>query len=539
MASNASKNANAPHAIEKRTKRLTKAYLASELGEEEAQRQIDERVAKSKETRRKNAEVTRTLSDMLLAVDERTGRTFLEDWFRRFISEAKTYPNSRASAFIAEAAGLNKDFFDRADKWMQQIQEKDKDFELWRLIKNLTPAQQAAWPHKGQHRILNYSGRGWGKTNLNAALMLYYSFFLGLPVLYLNKSFFNAYQQIWAPLHDLMKSAMIVPTKVDNTAGFMEFAKNGVGTDSIKIAGHDNKAASDMWRGYEFALLLIDECFYHRASIRYLIEDIIEPRMGKFPNYLIVASCSPPRSKVKYFEQMRETWPSIKGNMRDNPHMINSWGLFDEKIKLDTNTTRREYAGLWEVDEESLIWHPQPWTEPENINHLCMGLDWGFDSTNIVIVGSDSIGKKSWVLDEFKQPGMMVSDQIAAIKEKYDLMKRFAADYRVSRYLSIQCDTNEKPVAQELAISHRLPIETAFNKLNKKYSIRKLDDWFRHGQLFVRENSHCRDECDAAVWMRDQESDALIEEVDNEVFHPQIMDALRYCMDRVWFDLGA
>ena len=538
MAANVSKNANSPQAIEKRKKRLTKAAMIAELGEEEAQRQIDERVAKSKETRRKNVVVTNTLSDMLLAVNNRTGKTYLEEWFKHFMDEAKKHPNSRASAFIAEATGLNKDFFERADKWLQQTQEKDKDFELWRLMKHLTPAQQAAWPHKDQHRLLNYAGRGWGKTNLNAALLLYYSYFLGLPTLYLNKSFTNAFQQIWAPLNDLMKSSGITATKSDMTTGIMEFVKNGVGTGSIRIAGHDNKSASDIWRGYEFALVIIDECFYHRASIRYLIEDVLEPRMGKFSNYLINASCSPPRSKVKYFELMRETWPAIKGNMRDNPHMINSWGLFDEKIKLNTNTTRREYAGLWEVDEESLIWHPQPWTEPENINHICMGLDWGFDSTNMVIIGSDSIGKKSWVLDEFKQSGMLVSEQITAIKEKYELMKKFAADYRVTKYLSIQCDTNEKPVAQELYINHRLPIETAFNKHNKKYSVRKLDDWFRHGQLFVKEGSHCREECDAAVWVRDKETDTLIEEVDDEVFHPQIMDALRYGMDRVWFDLG-
>ena len=538
MAKNVSQNANNPAAIEKRKKRLSKASISTDMGEEEAQRIINDRVAKSKETRRKNVEVTNTLAEMLLSANNKSGKTFLEEWFKRFMSEAKSNPNSRASSFIAEAVGLNKDFFDRADKWLQQVQEKDKDFELWRLMKHLTPSQQAAWPHDGQHRLLNYAGRGWGKTNLNAALLLYFSYYQGLPVLYLNKSFTNAFLQIWGPLNDLMNSAMISPTKSDKATGLIEFAKNGVGTGTIIIAGHDDKSASDKWRGYEFALVVIDECFYHRANIKYLIEDVLEPRMGKFPNHLITASCSPPRSKVKYYELMLETWPTINGTMRDNPHMINSWALFDEKVKLDTNTTRREWQGLWEVDEESLIWHPREWVEPENINHLCMGLDWGFDSTNIVIVGSDSIGKKSWVLDEFKQPGLLVSEQIAVIKEKYELMKRLASDYRVTRYLSIQSDTNEKPVAQELIINHKLPIETAFNKLNKKYSVRKLDDWFRHDQLFVKNDSYCREECNAAVWVRDKENDTLVEEVDDEVFHPQIMDALRYCMDRVWFDLG-
>ena len=539
MAKNVSKNANSSPAIEKRKKRLSKKAMISEMGEEEAQKKIKERIAKSKETRRKNAEVTSILSDMLLAKKGKTGKTFLEEWFKVFMNEACAYPSSRASAFIAESVGLNKDFFDRADKWLSQAQEKDKDFEFWRLMKHLTSEQQSSWPIKGQRRILNYAGRGWGKTNLNAALMIYYSAYLHYPVLYLNKSFTSAYQQIWSPLHDLMDKAMITPSKADKTDGYLEFAANGIGTGSIRIAGHDDKSASDKWRGYEFALLVIDECFYHRANIRYLIDDVVEPRMGKFPEHLIVASCTPPRSKVKYFELMRESWPTIKGNMRGNPNMSNSWGLYDEKVKLNTNTTRREYEGIWEVDEESLIWHPQAWTEPENINHLCMGLDWGFDSTNIVIVGSDSIRKKSWVLDEFKQSGMLVSNQIAIVKEKYELMKKLAVDHRVTRYLSIQCDTNEKPVAQELYINHGLPIETAFNKLNKKYSVRKLDDWFRHEHLFLKENSYCRDECDSSVWARDKESDTIIEEIDDEVFHPQIMDALRYCMDRVWFDLGA
>jgi hypothetical protein len=530
--------ANSPSSLKKRGQKLSKKGLTETHGAEEAQRIINERVAKSRATRRKNVEVTNTLSEMILEADAKTGKSFLVEWFKEFLNEAKKHPNSRASAFIAESVGLNKDFFDRADKWLQQAQEKDKDFEYWRLVKNLTPAQQAALPHKGQHLLLNYAGRGWGKTAFNAALMLYYAAFLHYPVLYLNKSFTSAYQQIWGALHEFMEKAMITPSKSDKTTGYLEFAANGIGTGSIRVAGHDNKSASDSWRGYEFALLIMDECFYHRANIRYLVEDVIEPRMGKFPERLIVASCSPPRSKVKYFELMRETWTTIKGTMRDNPHMRNSWALFDEKVKQNTNTARREYAGLWEVDEESLIWHPCAWSEPSHINHICIGLDWGFDSTNIVIVGSDSVGKKSWVLDELKEPSLMVSEQIAVIQEKYALAKKIAADYGVTKHISIQCDTNEKPVAQELAIVHKLPIETAFNKQNKKFSIRKLDDWFRTGKLFVKEDLHCYEECNAAVWKRDKESEAIIDEVDDDVFHPQIMDALRYCMDRVWFDLG-
>jgi len=405
-------------------------------------------------------------------------------------------------------------------------------------MKNLTPAQQQAWPVRNQHYLLNCAGRGWGKTMHNAALLVEYAYYRSRPTLYINKTFNNAMDQIWGDLGELLGNTLITPSKMDKSKGYMEFSRNGLPSGSIKIGGLDSKPAADVYRGYEYALAILDEAFYLKGDLKYFIEDVLEPRMGKFEDRLIVASCSPPRAKRAYFEAMRVSWPIVSGNMRDNPHMQSSWGLFEEKKALNTNTARREWLGIWEYDEDALIWHPCDWTEPEHVTGIVCGLDWGFDSTNFVIVGFDRPSGRAWVLDEFKKPGMMVSEQVEMVKRKLTLARELAVKHGVKGRVSIQCDTNEKAVSQELYMTHRLPIETAFNKQNKRHSIRKMDDWFRTGKLYIPEAGPCRDECMEAVWKREAETDAIIDEVDDAVFHPQIMDALRYAMDRAWFDMG-
>lgn len=506
---------------------------AKGLTEEEIKEQYRINGIKGAEQQRKNAGVVQKLSEMILQENKKTGKTFLDEWFSVFLKEAKSYPNSRASCFIATAVGLDNSFFEKADKWLDRQQKKDKDFEMWRLIKLLTPAQQQNMPDKNIKKILLRCGRRWGKTYYFGANSIIYAAYKGLPVLYINKTFTNAINQMWSPIKEMLDLAAITPFKVERSTGRIEFASKGY----IQFSGHDNKSASDSFRGGEYALVGIDEAFYHKGNIKYLIEDVLEPAMGKFEDSLIIAMCSPPRSKVKFFEKMKETWVNITGTMRDNPHMSLSWGAYDQKVLEDTNTARREWQGIWEIDSESLVFHPCDWEEPVGINWIGVGLDWGSDSTNLNILGGDTITKKCWSLYEFNQSDMLVSQQIEKIKEIYNLAKEIAKEKGVTRFIPIVVDHNEKPVSQELAIIHNLPIEMAY-KVDVSLTLRKMDDHMRQSKFYLQPDGLCREECDAIVWKRDDEQDALLDEIDHDVYHPQAMDSLRYVFTRFAFDAG-
>ena len=515
----------------RRTTSLSRANLTEKFGADKAEEMIKSRISKTTATRRKNVEVTERLSNMLLEANSRNGKSYLEEWFTVFLKEAKSKPNSRASSFIAESVGLNKDFFDKADKWLQQAQEKDKDFEMWRLMKNLTPTQQASWPAKGQHQLLNASGRGWGKTVMNAALLLYYASFKCEPTLYLNKTHSSAMGQIWQPLLDLMDACAIKPTKIDKSTGYIEFTKNGIGTGSIRLGGHDNKSASDSYRGWEFALAILDEGFYHKGNIKYLIEDILEPRMGKFNDHLMVVSCSPPRSHKSYFEHMRETWPTISYNMRDNPHMSNSWALFDEKKRLNTNTIRREWLGIWEIDTESVIWNRnKEYTEPEHTDYIVIGVDYGYnDPTAVVLLAGDKKSKRIWEIESVSQSHLIVSQQIDLIKSFHEKAKVLADKRSIPhKNIFIVTDTDEKSISRELSVVHDLPVQTAW-KVDKINQIRKMDDWLRCGRLFVRTEGPVAEDMDASVWKRDDD-DNIIDQIDEDVHHANAAHALRYAL---------
>jgi hypothetical protein len=416
-----------------------------------------------------------------------------------------------------------------------QLQEEtaDADFEAYRIQKGLTASQKKSWPDIGnQHRLLNYSGRGWGKTALSAALIAYYCHILKAPALYLNKTASNAQNQLFPPLLDVLDDCNIDYT-INKSEGTVNFKSGG----KLYVGGHNDKASSDVWRGFEFALVILDEAFFHKGNIKYLIEDIVEPRMGKFPENLIVVTSTPPRAKVKYYESMLATWPSISYTMKDNEYMKNSWQLYDEKAVLNTNTIRREWMGLWEHDYSAIVWHKnESYPQPEHINYIGVGVDWGInDPTVCVILGGDLLSKKVWELYSVSSDSLpaeqranfSVSNQIDMVKDAYNRALEFKKQFGVKEDVVVVTDTDEKTISRELQLKHGIPTQGAW-KTDMVGQCRKLDDWLRTNRLFLLPDGPCSEDADKTVWKRDPQDDSLLSVIDDDVYHPNAMHALRY-----------
>jgi hypothetical protein len=91
-------------------------------------------------------------------------------------------------------------------------------------------------------------------------------------------------------------------------------------------------------------------------------------------------------------------------------------------------------------------------------------------------------------------------------------------------------------ISWDLLNNHKIPVELAI-KTDKILNIHKTDDLLRGGKLLLWKDGFCYDECESTVWKRNEETDELMDEMDDSVYHPDAMMAVVYAMNRLMFDL--
>ena len=94
-----------------------------------------------------------------------------------------------------------------------------------------------------------------------------------------------------------------------------------------------------------------------------------------------------------------------------------------------------------------------------------------------------------------------------------------------------------KSIAFELSQTHRLPVYNAY-KYDKMYAITSMAERMRTGELQIEQDSVLVEECERTVYKRDDETDAILNEIDDDVFHPDGLDALLYAYRMYAFDCG-
>jgi hypothetical protein len=67
--------------------------------------------------------------------------------------------------------------------------------------------------------------------------------------------------------------------------------------------------------------------------------------------------------------------------------------------------------------------------------------------------------------------------------------------------------------------------------------IHRIADDLASRKLSLPADGYCRDECEKIVYKRD-ELDNIIDEIDDETFHPNAMIALKYAMTQIYFKFG-
>jgi len=486
------------------------------------------------------------LREQLLMPDE-NGHIYVHDFISSFLKEAKGNPNSRAAAFLAQSM-FTPDLLTKLDSDVNRQMAKDADFLIYRIRNTLYDKQKEVFDDLISRTIECICTRRAGKTELVARLLVReaakpaYMTPVGKPLdrsaIYLNRSFDNAVSQMGKPVTALLDSLDI---KYEGSPGSGKITLATGGT--ITFGGYNNKGDIDKFRGEHYSLVAIDE-ISHLRNPRVLMEETLEPALTDYgPEGHIIMTGTPPRTKKCFaYEQWHN--PNIKHyhwSFMDNPYIPNKDEVIaqvckEHNVTVDAPFVQREYFGnteAFDVDAMTFRGYKTTKTPPNGtFDRAYVGVDWGFND-EAAIVSFLVKGKQLLPVEEWHMPKQSISTICNEVRRQYEILKKYGLAYEPE----IICDTNEKSAVYELSVTYGLPNVYCAYKYNKDMAIEQLAEWLRTDKIFVKENGYLAEECETVLWKRDEETDEIKHEIDDDIYHPNGLMALLYISRQYAFDV--
>lgn len=489
--------------------------------------------------RRIEPEVQEYIRQSLYATDPDTKKSFMMKFVDAFLKEAKDDPQSRCGQLLASSM-FNEKLLEKLDEATTKAMQQDLEFARYRIRETLFEKQREVFDDNENEEIEIICSRRAGKTELNARILVAKCVEPETPCLYINLTFSNAISQMYGLCYELAKSYNLAIEKASSNDGEIIF-KNG---SSIKFRGNSNNAEADKHRGFKYKLIIIDE-IGHQKGLKYLIEDVLSPCQKDFAKHQIIYTGTPPRTPHHYSEYLWNL-PKIKRyhwDMRQNPYIPNA----EEELKkeaekrgmnADDTYIKREFLGIMGAyDTESQVYKGfQTFaTFPkENFcpTHIFIGVDFGgVDNNAVAVLYADAYSKKGYVFGEFKQNKMSTSEICTKILEMRGgaiaLAKTLNKDFNEAHCIVIP-DTNEPNTVYELQKIYHIPNVQKPYKHDLMWGVSQLQELVRSGTIKVLHEGIVADEFEQILYKRDALTGAVLNELDDDLYHGDIEAALRY-----------
>lgn len=494
------------------------------------------------ELRKITTEATACIRKKMLAVDPETGLTFYETFVNRYLDDALRDPSGKCGQTLASGL-FNEKTMQMLDASVDEAMAKQTDFAIYRLRQTLYKEQQDVFDDDVDPKIIVICSRRAGKTEMIARKIAKVCLKPNSPCLYLNKTFANAINQLFDLLLEQTGVAGLVIKSKSKAEGLIEFS-NG---SSVKFGGVNDIAAVDKYRGFKFRLSVVDE-IGHIKNGRYLIDEVLSPALSDYSDSQMLFAGTPPRVKNYAVELWNSKIRKFHWTAEVNPFIPDFRSYIDriceEKgLTLDDPFIQREYFGNMEAwDSEAVVFkgyktYSGKHTDDRNFHadRAFVGIDWGFvDHFAVVTFLFDSIRKKAYVVDVFAAGGVGAEDKKAIIQKKYlqagDLLSNYG--YDIGR-VRLVCDTNQPDVAYDL-YKLGLPVDKAY-KVDMMNDVENLAARLRTGAVVVssewtEDNNELVADLNRTVYYRDDDTDELQNEIDDSVWHPNAVHALRYAV---------
>lgn len=535
-------------ATHKRKSKESKANSLANLRKGADKDQLDkthtpEAEAKRKETTAFNkavkGEVYNCIRQTLINPDAE-GHNFYQDFIKNYMEEARNNPNSKAAHYIAESI-IGSNILDALDHSTDKLLSRDTDFMRYRIYRTCFGWQKSCLdtPINTHSKEIYCFGRRAGKSVFLSKLFVHSAVDKDTPMLYIHKKFTNAIQNLFDYVIKESENIGLPIKRSSKAEGYIEW-ENG---SSLRFGGNSDVTSADNYRGFKYKVVAVDEAAFQR-NLSYLINDIITPAQADYPYTRLLLVSSPPRVPKTYFELAWNernifgtyTWTHYSGNMLTNPYIPDPEGTIDQICKdkcLDRSSPliAREYLGEWVFDTEAQVFKNYSfYNDIPTINRIVIGIDYGVrDYTAIATVALCNDGKK-YVIKEQKFNNIQASTVISQILDTYKEM------LNICNNITLVGDSSDKLISNELYRSYNLPIYDAY-KVDKQFAIKQMADELRMGNLLIKKDGILQDEFEQILYKRGDD-DTIIPEIDDDIYHPDLMDAVLYALRQIWYIEG-
>lgn len=523
---------------EEKTKRLPSKKGAKQTEEQKAKIAASETM--TKKLRRVQPEIDQAIQDKLFSRDT-SGKTFITSFISKCIDEAKKDPNSRMGIYMADKIFGSGDLITRLDAEVNKAMARDTAFQQYQIRNTLYDKQQEVFDNSTDKFIIVINSRRSGKTEMMGRLLAKRVCKPDQHCVYINRSFDAAVRQIQKPLETALEAAGLHYKGTIN-GGKIEF-DNG---SWILIVGNNNAADVNKLRGEKIALCLCDECG-HMRHLRELMNEIIGPATMDYVDSQIIMVGTPPRTKNGFVQELWEKGKVRKYHwtFKDNPFIPNKDNVIQEACEMfgvspDSNFIKREYYGdMYAYDTEAIYIKHYDKAEPDKdklYSHAYVGVDWGYeDKAAVVGMLVDKNAKKLYVVKDWSEAKKGIVEISQRVQEMVEYLKN---NYRLDREPQIICDTNEKSAAQDLYTTYHISNVTLAYKYDLNYALDQLADWFTASTVVVSPNAKATiEDSDNMIWKRNEDTDQIIHELDDDSYHGNAMFAVLYASRQFAYDV--
>lgn len=463
---------------------------------------------------------------------------FYSDFLKAYLNEAKKNPNSRAAQTVADTI-FKEEILSLLDEQHEKEMANDREFIRYKLFKQFFKEQrEVIYEVNHSKQIIACCSRRAGKTDLASGAIVSSAMTPNSRIIYINLTYSNAINQIFENVMQRSERCGLQISSSSKASGNIEWS-NG---SSLRVCGNSNNAEADKLRGEKLVSLVVIDEFFHQRNLEYALNEVISPLMLDRRDSCLLCLGTPPRIPHTFGEKCwneKSGWKKFKWTFKDNPYIPSAdefiEGLCRSKgLTIDAPFIQREYFGaIGSYDIEAMVFKDYKTFEqaPEKFSKIVIGVDLGFEDDNgIVALAFNSENEPAYVIEERKFRHAPVSETIAQVKEVYNKCKKYSSN------VSIYSDCNNKELVYELYSVQHLPAYTCY-KHDKSLAIQQLSEWCRTGKILIKDKQYLSDEFERILYKRDEE-DNIIPEIDDEIFHPNIMMALLYASRQYWYDIG-
>lgn len=471
---------------------------------------------------------------------DKQGRPFLHAFIDNFLAEAKKDPGSRPGQMIASAL-FSSDLLTKLDAELNAQMEKDREFLSFRIRNTLYDKQQAVYDNTLDNTIECICTRRAGKSELLARLALNDLTKKGHRVLYINRNFNNAVSQMGGPFTKLLETLGI---EHDGSVGggLVKFPQ---WDSSVMFGGYNNKGDIDRYRGEHFSLILVDE-IGHLRNPKSLVTEVLEPAMIDYGKEAkLIYTGTPPRTRKSYAKELWDN-PNIKHykwSFMDNPFIPDKENVIENVCKkhnctVDAPFIQREYFGNMEAyDMDAMFikhYSKIPALPDMTFTKAWVGVDWGFEDKAAVISAVADSNKNLYIVRSWSEAKQPISVIAAEVKRQYDELKKL----RIAVEPMVICDTNEKGAIADLYTQYQILAYGAY-KYDKDMALEQLAEWFHSSAIKIidKENEAIIEDAENMIWARDEDTDEITHELDDDEYHGNTMFALLYVSRQYAFDV--